>query len=68
MCMLNEHVRGLREIFFPRVLEVQAIIFFTEGGGGVQSGLLLVILLYGFYKAGFSSRVLILSLLDPRME
>lgn len=65
--MLNEHVRGLREIFFPRVLEVQAIIFFTEGGG-VQSGLLLVILLYGFYKAGFSSRVLILSLLDPRME
>lgn len=67
MCMLNEHVRGLREIFFPRVLEVQAIIFFTEGRG-VQSGLLLVILLYGFYKAGFSSRVLILSLLDPRME
>lgn len=34
MCMLNEHVRGLREIFFPRVLEVQAIIFFTEGEGG----------------------------------
>lgn len=65
--MLIEHVRGLREFFFPRVLEVQAIIFFTEGGG-VQSGLLLVILLYGFYKAGFSSRVLILSLLDPRME
>lgn len=37
---------------------------------GVQSGLLLVILLYmyEFNKAGFSSRVLTPSLLDPRME
>lgn len=65
--MLIEQRARTQRIFFSKGVGGPSDNF-VYGGGGVQSGLLLVILLYGFYKAGFSSRVLILSLLDPRME